>query len=493
MALTPGLYVPQGQVGTGAAYVHQIKDRSGQIEAIAQAAEKQRVNQEKQIAKLKGFDYGKVVDPKMKEYISKKYKDGLTTFAQVVAANGDINNTATEEGIAYSTWQNQIKDEADTAAIAEANKERFLISYSTHPELYDTDIASAVLEDYEAATTPDDKLRATQNLDPLHLKQFNFNKWIQEEIEPAKTDKEITDLGKDITEYQNVYNKKLEEIPSILATKPGYRLAEIQWKKRKENGEDGFDQPDFSTFLEEQVAQQKIIRESKSESPAAKPDNTYVNLGGGSTPDNAVTTPTSNVQGMAINIPDLKEAFEGKSPNHQAFWVAGPNNIPRLVLKGKGGDPAAYGVESTIAEADSDDPYNGIKIKGDALWKFKIPVKGLVFQPQDKAQLSTNFKNANFFDEANGKIEGGEPADMYLDQIGNLWLDLTDKNGGTRHIIVAVGGYTQTYKDTYGNVSENPLKSVAEKNQAAIVKSLGLKSFSDFANKYFYNNMNITK
>jgi hypothetical protein len=111
--------------------------------------------------------------------------------------------------------------------------------------------------------------------------------------------------------------------------------------------------------------------------------------------------------------------------------------------------------------------------------------------PQDKAELSTKFKDANYFDE-NGKVTGGEPADMYQDQLGNLWLDLTDENGGLRHIIVAVGGYTQTYKDRYGNVSENPLKSVAEKNQAAIEKSLGVK-FSDFANKYFYNNMNITK
>jgi hypothetical protein len=489
MALTPGLYVPQGQVGTGAAYVHQIKDRSGQLEAIAKAAEKQRVDQEKQMAKLKGFDYGKVVDPKMKEHISKKYKEGLTSFAQIVAKGGDINNTATDEGIAYSTWQNQIKDEADTAALAEVNKERFLTSYSTHPELYDTDIASAVLEDYEAATTPDDKLRATQNLDPLHLKQFNYNKWIQEEIEPAKTDREILDLGEDITEYQNVYNKKLEEIPSILATKPGYRLAEVQWKKRKEKGEEGFDQVDFQTFLEEQVAQQKIIRESKSESPASKGNNITIVMPGEDA-KNAVTTPTSNVQGMAINLPDLKEAFEGKSPTHQAFWAAGTGNVPKLVLKGKGNDPAAYGLDSTVAEADGDDP-NGIKIKGDMLWKFRIPKQGQVFQPQDKAELSTNFKNANYFDE-NGKVTGGEPADMYEDQLGNLWLDLTDEKGSARHIIVAVGGYTQTYKDQYGNLSVNPLKAVAEKNQAAIEKSLGVK-FSDFANKYFYNNMNITK
>jgi len=489
MALTPGLYVPQGQVGTGAAYVHQIKDRSGYLEAIAKASEKQRLNQEKQMAKLKGFDYGKVVDENMKKHISAKYKEGLETFAAITAAGGDIASISTPEGQAFSVWQNQIKDEADTAALAEANKEKFLTSYSTRPELYDTDIASAVLEEYEAATTPDDKLRATQNLDPLHLKQFNYNKWIQEEIEPAKTDKEIIELGEDITEYQNVYNKKLEEIPSILATKPGYRLAEVQWKKRKEKGEAGFDQPDFQTFLEDQVAQQKIIRESKSESPAAQGNNFTIVMPGEDA-SKAVTTPTSNVQGMAINLPDLKEAFEGTSPNNQAFWAAGTGNVPKLVLKGKGNDPAAYGLDATVAEADGDDP-NGIKIKGDMLWKFRIPTQGQVFQPQDKSDLSRQFKDANFFDE-NGKVTGGEPADMYQDQLGDLWIDLTDEKGGLKHIIVAVGGYTQTYKDSYGDLKPNPLKSVAEKNQAALEKSLGVK-FSDFANKYFYNNMNITK
>lgn len=489
MALTPGLYVPQGQVGTGSAYVHEIKDRSGEIEAIAKAAEDQRVKQEKQMAKLKGFDYGKVVDPKMKEHISKKYKDGLETFAAITAAGGDIASISTPEGIAYSTWQNQIKDEADTAAIAEQKKEGFLTDYKNHPNLYDSDIASAVLQEYEEATTPDAKLRATQDIDPIHLKQFDYNKWIQEEIEPAKTDKEITDLGEDITKYQNVYNKKLEEVPSILATKPGYRIAEKQWLKRKNNGDEGFDQPDFPTFLQEQVAKQKIIRESTTESPAAKNNNITINMPGEDS-QNAVTTPTSNVQGIAINIPDLKEAFEGKSPTHQAFWAAGTGNVPKLVLKGKGNDPAAYGLDSTVAEADGEDP-NGIKIKGDMLWKFRIPKQGQVFQPQDKSELSRQFKDANFFDE-NGKVTGGEPADMYEDQLGNLWVDLTDEKGGLKHIIVAVGGYTQTYKDSYGDLKDNPLKSVAEKNQAAIEKSLKIK-FSDFANKYFYNNMNITK
>jgi hypothetical protein len=491
MALTPGLYVPQGQVGTGAAYVHEIKDRSGYLEAVAKAAEKQRVNQEKQIAKLKGFDYGKVVDENMKKHISQKYKEGLETFSRIVAAGGEIDNISTEEGIQYTTWQNQIKDEADTAALAETKKQEFRNKVDNPQYGVDPEMVYTVMQDYDNAQTPDEKLAATQSFDPTLLRDFPYNDWINEEIDDAEKDREITELGEDKTKYQEVFKEKLKEIPALLASKDGYKIAKKQWEIRHNKGEVGFQQASFADFLDEKIEAERIIREKKTESPAAKGNNITVVLPG-ETPKNAVITPTSNVQGMAINIPDLKESFEGKSPNHQAFWVADPSrNIPRLILKGKGGDPAAYGVDGVVAMPDPEDENNGIAIKGDMLWKFRIPTQGQVFMPQDKAELSTKFKDANYFDE-NSKVTGGEPADMYQDQLGNLWLDLTDENGGLRHIIVAVGGYTQTYKDRYGNVSENPLKSVAEKNQAAIEKSLGVK-FSDFANKYFYNNMNITK
>lgn len=489
MALTPGLYVPQGQVGTGAAYVHEIKDRSGYLDAIAKAAEKQRVDQEKQMAKLKGFDYGKVVDPKMKEHISQQYKDGLTKFAKIVALGGDINNTATEEGIAYSTWQNQIKDEADTAALAETKKQEFRNKVDNPQYGVDPEMVYTVMQDYDNAQTPDEKLAATQSFDPTLLRDFPYNDWINEEIDDAEKDREITELGDDKTKYQEVFKEKLKEIPGLLASKDGYKIAKKQWEIRHNKGEEGFQQASFADFLTDKIEAERIIREKKTESPAAK-DNNITIVMPGEDPANAVTTTTSNTQGMAINIPDLKDAFEGKSANHQAFWVPGTGNAPRLVLKGKGNDPAAYGLDNTVAMADPQDP-NGVQIKGEMFWKFRQPKKGQVFMPQDKAELSTKFKDANYFDE-NGKITGGEPADMYEDQLGNLWLDLTDENGGLRHVIVAVGDYTQTYKDRYGNLSDNPLKSVAEKNQAAIEKALKVK-FSDFANKYFYNNMNITK
>lgn len=490
MALTPGLYVPQGQVGTGAAYVHEIKDRSGYLDAIAKASEKQRVNKEKQMAKLKGFDYGKVTDQTMKEHISKKYKEGLEIFSKIVAAGGEIDNISTEEGILYTTWQNQIKDEADTAALAEAKKIEFRNKVDNPQYGVDPEMVYTVMQDYDNAQTPDEKLAATQNFDPTLLRDFPYNDWINEEIDDAEKDKEIVSMDKDSVDYQNVFKEKLKEMPALLASKEGYKLAKKQWEIRHSKGETGFGQNSFDEFLDERIENERKIRENKQQAARTSISMT-TNVGGDSTPDNSKMTPVQNTQGIAINIPDLKEAFEGKSPNHQAFWVHGPSNVPRLVLKGKGNDPAAYGLDGTVAQADDSDP-NGIKIRGEMLWKFRIPTQGQVFMPQDKSELSRQFKDANFFDES-GKIVGGEPADMYQDQLGNLWLDLSDKNGGLRHVLVEAGGYTQTYTDQYGKVVENPLNTIAKKNQAAIEDSLGISSFSEFANKYFYNNMNITK
>lgn len=480
MALTPGLYVPQGEVGTGAAYVHKIKDRSNELEAIAKASEKQRINQEKQMAKLKGFDYGKVVDPKMKEHISKKYKDGLTDFAQVVAAGGDLNNTSTDEGIAYSTWQNQIKDEADTAALAEVNKERFLTAYSTHPELYDTDIASAVLEDYEAAATPDDKLRATQNLDPLHLKQFNYNKWIQEEIEPAKTDKEITELGEDITEYQNVYNKKLEEIPSILATKPGYRLAEISWKKRKEKGEVGFDQPDFATFLTEQVDSQKLIRENKSESPAAKGMNVNVSVGG-STPSKADVVSTTPLSTTQLSVDVGKLANEGN-----LFFSAGDSDRdPYLEIKNGSGNPTDYGLGDYAFE-NPNAKGQGILIPSSDLWRLQSASKKAVkVDPNDK--FAQAFAGKSFTDEK-GKTTQGKPSWIYEDQLGNVWVDLVDEKGNSMgHVILNAGGLSQKFSKG-GQSLTHPFVTYGQGNRQALEGSLGV-SYQQFIDQYLTNNL----
>jgi len=489
MALTPGLYVPQGEVGTGAAYVHQIKDRSGQLEAIAKAAEKQRVDQEKQMAKLKGFDYGKVTDPVMKEHISKKYKDGLETFAAITASGGDIASISTPEGIAFSTWQNQIKDEADTAALAESKISDFRKTVQLSPKEYDLYLAGSVTSAYDNAKTPDEKLAATMDADPILLKTFDFTKWIKEEIEPAKTDKEIKDLGEDITKYDNVYNEKLNQVPAILASKQGVNLAKKAWEIYHDRGEAGFQQESFDDYVNEAIEAQRKIREYKTESPAAKPNNLYLNVGGGSTPTNATAqTLTTGTQGQAINFPDLNAAFSGTDANgKKAFWVApSSGTVPLLVLKGGTDNPADYGLGNDIATANPNDNQS-ILVKGSNLWKTRTADAPTTLQPADVSKLSVTFKDKNFTDE-NGNATGGEGSLIYKDQLGNRWLDLVDEASNPRHVILEAGGLTQTYVDAYGKVVPNPLVAIAEANRNGLAKALGV-SWQDFSNKYFKNNL----
>jgi hypothetical protein len=490
MALTPGSYVPQGQVGTGAAYVHEIKDRSGYVQALAESAKEQRVQQEKQMAKIKGFDYGKVVDPVMKQHISEQYKKGLTAFSEIVSQGGNISSVTTPEGIAFSTWQNQIKDEADTAARAEAMKSQFQTTVANNVADYDVDIVNAAISSYDNAQTPDQKLAAMVNFNPLYVRGFDYNKWINTQFDNAVKDVEVTDFGGDINKYQEVYNQKIDVLPDVLAVDPGYPIAELQWQRKKDKKEAGFQQENFGQFLNEQIDYQKTLRENKRESVAAKPNVTNVYAGGGSTPSNATAQQlTTGSQGQAINFPDLNAAFSGGDSNGRlAFWTADPggSKVPLLVLKGGTNNPPDYGLGKNIATGNPKDN-QAIVIKGSNLWQLRTDDPPVTLQPSDQSKLAVTFKDKNFTDE-NGNATGGEGSLIYKDQLGNKWLDLVDEASNPRHVLIEAGGLAQTYQDAYGKVVPNPLVAIAEANRNALAKALGV-SWQEFSDKYFKNNL----
>lgn len=491
MALTPGSYVPQGQVGTGAAYVHQIKDRSGYVEVMAEAAKKQRLEQEKQLAKLKGFDYGKVVDPVMKQHISEQYKNGLTAFSEVVAKGGDISNITTAEGIAFSDWQNNIKNEADTAARAESMKDEFRKTVANNIDDYDEEIVNAALSSYDNATTPDQKLASMVNFDPLYVRGFDYNKWINTQFDNAEKDVEVTKYKGDINKYQEVYNKKIDVLPEVLAVDPGYPIAELQWKRKKEKGETGFQQENFGEFLTDQIQYQKTLRESKREAIAPKPNVINVNVASNTNePKNTEAQKlTTGAAGYAINFPNLEQSFQLDKPSSDgkiAFWAYEPGRVPKLVLQGGSNDPTAYGLDARVAGADKDNS-NAIVVKGSNLWQFKTAEPGVAFQGAELSKLSANFKNKSFTDENYKSIEA-YPSLMYKDQLGNLWIDMTDEKGGSRHMIIEAGKLTQTYLDKNNNSATNPLAEIAEINRNAFEKAAGMK-WDAFKNKYWTNNV----
>jgi hypothetical protein len=81
-----------------------------------------------------------------------------------------------------------------------------------------------------------------------------------------------------------VYNKKLDEVPKILASKRGVGLAKIAWKMYHDRGDDGFQQASFDEYVKQAIDSQRKMRESTSESPAAKDMNIDVDVTTGSDP-----------------------------------------------------------------------------------------------------------------------------------------------------------------------------------------------------------------
>ena len=475
MALTPGSYVPQGQVGTGAAYVHEIKDRSGYVEALAEAAKEKRVQQEKQMAKIKGFDYGKVIDPVMKQHISEQYKNGLTAFSEIVSKGGDISTVTTPEGIAFSTWQNQIKDEADTAARAEAMKSEFRKTVSTNFDDFDEEIVNAALSSYDNASTPDQKLKAMVNFDPLYIRGFDYNKWINTQFNNAVKDVEVTDFGGDVNKYQEVYNQKIDVLPDVLAVDPGYPIAELQWQRKKDKGEAGFQQENFSKFLTEQIDYQRKLRESKRESVAAKGNNFTINMPG---PDaskgTATVVPTVSTTALSVDVGKL--ANEGN-----LFFSEGDSpRDPFLEIKNNSSDPKAYGLGDYAFE-NRNARGVGIMMNSSDLWRLESPHKNAVsFTSGDK--YASAFKGKVFTDEK-GKPTTGNPSKIYEDQLGNVWLDLADEKGTTMtHVILSAGGLSQKFYKG-GRELSHPFVGTAKQNQAALQEALGL-NYDAFMNKY---------
>jgi len=480
MALTPGLYVPQGQVGTGAAYVHQIKDKSVQIEAIAKASEKQRVNQEKQMAKLKGFDYGKVVDPKMKEHISGKYKEGLETFAAITAAGGDIASISTPEGQAYSVWENQIKDEADTAALAETKKQEFRNKVDNPQYGVDPEMVFAVMDDYNNAKTPDDKLAATQNFDPTLLRDFPYNDWINEEIDDAATDKEITDIDKDSVDYQNIFKEKLKQIPLLLASKDGYKIALKQWEVRHNKKEEGFGQNSFAEFLDERIENERLMRESKEQASRTSISMSQ-NVGGGSTPSKADVITTTPLATTQLTVDVNKLANEGN-----LFFSAGDNDRdPFLEVKNGSDNPTDYGL-GDYAFKNPNAVGQGILIPSSELWRLQSSHKKAVkVDPNDK--FAQAFAGKSFTDEK-GKSTQGKPAWIYEDQLGNVWVDLVDEKGNSMgHVILNAGGLSQNFYKG-GKKLTHPFVTYGQGNRQALEGSLGV-NYQSFIDQYLVNNI----
>jgi hypothetical protein len=342
-----------------------------------------------------------------------------------------------------------------------------------------------VMQDYDNAQTPDEKLAATQSFDPTLLRDFPYNDWINKEIDDVEKDREITELGEDKTKYQEVFKEKLKEIPALLASKDGYKIAKKQWEIRHNKKEAGFQQASFADFLDEKIEAERIIREKKTESPAAKPDvtNVYNNTG---TPTSGTTTEgsTANVGGL-INSPNIGDDFN----TGKAFLSTDDNGVETLVLKYNTGNFNDIGLnQQSGAYTDPQDP-NAVVVPVKNLWTLK-DTNYTTRNLQPEAGKASEFKAATFTDEG-GRQFTGVPTRVYKDQLGNLWLDLTvgsGKSASELHVPLQTGDYVKqkwgrrTDKDGNKIYENTKLNEAAEANQGAIAASMGLKGDDKIAN-----------
>lgn len=281
----PFTQVPQGQVGTGTAYVHQYRDNSAAIQAMAEAARQKRIDEQKKLASLKDFNYAEVTDQTMADEIRQEYKEGLDFFAQIFVNGGDPTNLTTEEGRMFSEFKQQIQDKAKQANSATARYNKYSDAVLNNPNVYDIDIWNALQDNYAKAKTTDEKIAVVTALDPIAAKNFDFTKWVDNAVGDVAKDVLIVDQTADMTQYEKEFGTKLEGIPVELAFTPEYDIAQVKWQKKKDAGDPNFQQPDFATFLQERVTAEGDRRLSDYQSARSKLQiSTNVNLPGQTQP-----------------------------------------------------------------------------------------------------------------------------------------------------------------------------------------------------------------
>jgi hypothetical protein len=419
----PFTQVPQGQVGTGTAYVHQYKDNTAAIQAMAEAARQKRVDEQKKLASLKDFNYGEVVDQTMADEIRSEYKEGLDFFAKVFVNGGDPTNLSTEEGRMFSEFKQKIQDKAKQANSATARYNKYSDAVYNNPDVYDVDIWNALQDDYQNSATTDDKIKVVTSLDPIYAKNFDFTKWVDNAVEDVAKNVLIEDQTKDQTKYLEDYNSKLDNIPIELAGTPQYDIAKIKWQKKKAEGDDNFQQSDFETFLQERVKAEGDRRLGTRESARGSFNiNNNMNLPGQTSPGGG----TFKSQNSATKNAAVGLYNDANNPNKNTYDTS-RNGLIKI-----GNAPST---DINVLQADSGEDLGVFIIEGNDVYVDPVQYaknyhynnanEYIVGQdPRTKGKtLSVNFRQYG----KSATTQTAELTSVFYDQGGNMWGQSEDK------------------------------------------------------------------
>lgn len=475
MALTPGSYVPQGQVGTGAAYVHKI-DNSKYLEQLAYENKQKRVDALKKQAEiqksLEDIDYNKPSDPVMANQLLEEANGIRNYFSKAYVENKvNISDRTSEAGRMFQYAQDQLEANAQRAAYAEKVKDKFDLDVRAKPPAtYKSDLVALARNKWDAAKTIDEKYEALALMDLDKLQNVDAYKFFND---AAKSIEEDTDFiqqtkegGAEVEQYRKLLTAKVDEKIRQLTTSPEWDYMEADWEVKKAakdlNGKPKY--PEYQTATFEEFAKDQMESQAKTlESNYERVHKEWkiqnnINSGGGDN-ESLYTTyvPYDNPNKNAVPDDVAKTAT-----------VEGDNLI--IQYGDTFSDFTSTGLEKGLS-AYYDSTTKKLKIPLSKLYLFPALGQGKTLPAKKKDKKSGTEVNVvgTFFSIDGTQAVDKKPTNTFMDRWGNLWVQL---EGETEYYPIEAGG------SIYSKDNISKFQTAAQKNRTALKNALG-KDWTD--------------
>lgn len=477
MALTPGSYVPQGQVGTGAAYVHQI-DNSKYLEQLSNENKQRRVDALKKQAEiqksLEDIDYTKPSDPVMANQLLGEAKKIRSFFSKAyVEDNVNISDKTSEAGRMFQYAQDELETNATRAAYAEKLKDKFDAQVGNKPlSTYRSDLVALARKKWDAAKNIDEKYKALSLMDLDKLQNVDAYKFFHDAAKSIEEDKDFVDQiknsGVKVDQFRTLLQQKVGEKMNQLPTSPEWDYIEADWETKKEakdlSGNPKYPEYQTATFAEFANNQMKSHAKTlESTFEQTHRDMNINNYSSGSGKDESLYTTYSPYDVAQINpVPDEVS---------KTAKVVGD----KLVVKygDKAPDFAATGLNSSLSSH-----YNStnkqLEVPLSKLYQFPATGKGYTL-PKKKTNVKSG-QDANvkgtFFTVDGSAATSEVPSKVFMDRWGNVWIQLEGQN---EFVPIEAGG--SIYQKP-GSDKITKFQEIAQNNRTALKTALG-KDWTD--------------
>lgn len=477
MALTPGSYVPQGQVGTGAAYVHQI-DNSKYLEQLSNENKQRRVDALKKQAEiqksLEDIDYTKPSDPVMANQLLGEAKKIRSFFSKAyVEDRVNISDKTSEAGRMFQYAQDELETNATRAAYAEKLKDKFDLDVRAKPPgTYKSDLVALARKKWDEAKTIDEKYEALALMDLDKLQNVDAYKFFNDAAKSIEEDTDFVQQTKEgkaeIDQYRKLLTQKVDEKMKQLPTSPQWDYMEADWEVKKAakdlNGRPKY--PEYQTATFEEFARKQMQSQAKTlESNYERVHNEWkiqnnINSGAG-----------DNESLYTTYVP-----YDNPSKNAIPDDVATTSTVDGDNLVVQYGDTfsdfTSTGLEKGLS-AYYDSTTKKLKIPLSKLYLFPALGQGKTLPAKKKDKKSGTEVNVvgTFFSIDGTQAKDKKPTNIFMDRWGNVWVQL---EGETEYYPIEAGG--SIYQSDKSKVTK--FQTAAQQNRTALKNALG-KDWTD--------------